>query len=285
MTDSGIYDLLVILTAGLAAGLASKRLKAPLPIGYMLVGALLAATGVIQESNATIVELAEAGVFFLLFAVGLEFSLDELLRLRRAIFVGGITQMLLVAAPVTALLLVMQFDFRTSLLLGTAVSFSSTVLVFKTLAEWGRTSTKEGHHAIGILLFQDIALIPLLLVIPLFAVGDAPGLYDYSVLFLVSVSFVASVVGVRAILSKWLIPHLISYRSPELVALAAIVVLGLVTFTAYRLGLPPAVGAFAAGLMLSGNRWTAQFDALVMPFERYLQSFSLSVSVCFSISR
>ncbi|PHS11418.1 MAG: sodium:proton exchanger [Blastopirellula sp.] len=265
MNDHVIYDLLIILTSGLVAGLVCKRLRVPILIGYMLVGILLTATGVVQESKY-IGQLAEAGVFFLLFAIGLEFSLDELLKLSRHIFVGGSVQMLLVVIPISVALFALGSDWRTAILIGTAVAFSSTVLVFKTLAEWGRTNTKDGRHAIGILLFQDIALVPLLLVIPLLDAGDSPSLFAYLQLIFNSFAFVLSVVVTRWVLAKWLIPHLVSYRSPELVALAAIVVLGGVTFAAHKLGLPAAVGAFAAGLMLSGNRWTTQFDALVMPF-------------------
>ncbi|MGY8768845.1 MAG: cation:proton antiporter domain-containing protein [Pirellulales bacterium] len=266
MNDHVIYDLLFILTSGLIAGLVCKQLRIPILIGYMLVGILLTASGIVQEKSEYIGQLAEAGVFFLLFAIGLEFSLDELLRLSRHIFVGGSVQMLLVVIPVSILLFLIGFDWKTAILIGTAIAFSSTVLVFKTLAEWGLTNTKDGRHAIGILLFQDIALVPLLLVIPLLAVGDSPNLFAYFQLITISVSFIISVVVLRWILAKWMIPHLVSYHSPELVALAAIVVLGGVTYAAHKLGLPPAVGAFAAGLMLSGNRWTPQFDALVMPF-------------------
>ena len=268
MTDNVIYDLLVILSAGLIAGVVCKRLRVPVLIGYILVGVLIAAggLGLIREKSHDIEQIAEAGVFLLLFAIGLEFSLDELLGLGRHLLVGGSVQMVLVAAPVAGVLMVFGLDWRSAVLLATAVAFSSTVLVFKTLAEWGRTSTPAGRRAIGILLFQDVVLVPLLLVVPLLTGGDAPSVIDCVMLAATSLAFVASVVLLRSVLVRWLIPHLVSHRSPELVVLGAVVVLGGVTFAAHRIGLPPAVGAFAAGLMLSGNRWTAQFDALVMPF-------------------
>ncbi len=282
MTDNVIYDLLVILTAGLIAGVVCKRLRVPTLIGYILVGVLIAGggLGLIREKSHEIAQLAEAGVFLLLFAIGLEFSLDELLGLGRHFLVGGSVQMMLVAAPVAGVLLVFGLDWRSAILLAAAVAFSSTVLVFQTLAEWGRTSTPAGRRAIGVLLFQDVALVPLLLIVPLLTGGDAPSVTDCILLAVKSLVFVVSVVLLRRVLAQWLVPHLVSHRSPELVILGALVVLGGVTFAAHRIGLPPAVGAFAAGLMLSGNRWTAQFDALVMPFrETFAVIFFVSLGL------
>jgi len=282
MTDNVIYDLLVILAAGLIAGVVGKRLRLPALIGYILVGMLVApgGLGLIREQSHDIEQFAEIGVFFLLFAIGLEFSLDELLGLGRHLVVGGSVQMLLVAAPAAIVLIALGLDPRSALLLAAAVAFSSTVLVFNSLAEWGQASTPAGHRAIGVLLFQDVALVPLLLVVPLLTDGDAPSIIDCVLLAVTSLAFVASVVLLRSVLARWLIPHLVSYRSPDLIVLGAIVVLGGATFAAHRVGLPPAVGAFAAGLMLSGNRWTAQFDALVMPFrETFAVIFFVSLGL------
>lgn len=282
MSDNVTYDLLVILTAGLAASVVGKRLRVPALIGYILVGVLIGAggLGLIHEQSHDVETLAETGVFLLLFAIGLEFSLDELLRLGRHLIIGGCVQMVLVAAPVAGILLAYGLDWQPAVLLSSAVAFSSTVLVFKTLADWGRTNTHSGRRAIGILLFQDAALVPLLLVVPLLTGGDAPSVMDWVMLGMTSLEFVASVVLLRWVLAKWLIPHLVSHRSPELVVLGAVVVLGGTTFVAHRIGLPPAVGAFAAGLMLSGNRWTAQFDALLMPFrETFAVVFFVSLGL------
>lgn len=282
MSDRVIYDLLVILAAGLVAGVACKRLRAPVLIGYMLVGVLIGSGGLqlVRHQSHDVEHLAEAGVFLLLFAIGLEFSLEELLRLGRHLVIGGSVQMTLVGAPVAAVLALCGFEWSRAILFAAAASFSSTVLVFKTLAEWGRTGTPEGRRAIGVLLFQDVALVPLLLLIPLLAGGGAPSFLDFVNLALKSVAFVGSVILLRLLLAGWVIPHLVSYRSAELVALAAVVVLGGVTYATYRLGLPPAVGALAAGLMLGGNRWTKQFDALVMPFrETFTVIFFVSLGL------
>ena len=133
-------------------------------------------------------------------------------------------------------------------LIASASSFSSTVLVFKALTEWGHSSLPHGRRAIGILLFQDVALIPLLLLVPLLTGrGESAGPWAYVLLVLSSVLFVAAVIVLRYVLAKWIIPLFASYRSPELIVLFTLVSLGGVTFLAYAIGLPAAIGAFAAG--------------------------------------
>ena len=285
MLGTLVYDLLIILTAGLVAALVCRWLHVSVLIGYLVVGALVgrAALGWVSDDQHQIEYIAEAGVFLLLFSIGLEFSLDELWRLGRNLVIGGSVQMVLVAVPVASVLLAVGLQWQPAILIAAAVSFSSTVLVFKALAEWGHSSLPHGRRAIGILLFQDAALIPLLLVIPLLTdKGATAGPIQYILLAVTSAVFVVIVVVLRQLLAKWIVPMFASYRSPELVVLFTIVLLGGVTLGAYTVGLPPAIGAFAAGLAFSGNRWTKQIDALILPFrETFAAVFFVSLGLLF----
>lgn len=285
MTQSVIYDLLLILAAGLAAGVVCRWLNISVLIGYLLVGTLLGdgLLGWIVDDAHQLEVFAEAGVFLLLFTIGLEFSLDDVRKLGGALVVGGLSQMVLVAAPVAGGLMWLGNSWQAAWLIGSAISFSSTVLVFKALSEWGLAEKPHGQRAIGILLFQDAALVPLLLLVPLLTSSErAPSALDYLWLALVSLLFVMAVIGLRQLLSEWLIPKLAGFRSPELVVLFTIVSLGGVTLAAYSLGLPPAVGAFAAGLVFNGNRWTKQIDALVLPFrETFAAIFFVGLGLIF----
>ncbi|TWT55390.1 Inner membrane protein YbaL [Thalassoglobus neptunius] len=280
-----IDDLLLILTAGLIAGLICRRIQLSVLVGYLLVGACLGEGGLrwIQDEHHQLEYLAEAGVFLLLFAIGLEFSLDELLKLGTNLLIGGGVQMLLVAVPVTGFLFSMGMGWSSALIMGPAVAFSSTVLVFKALSERGEVSKPHGRRAIGILLFQDMALIPLLLMVPLLTgEGKQPGLSDYLQLALTSLCFVLGIVGVRKLLGEFVIPGLARFRSPDLVVLFTLVSLGGLALIAYLLGLPPAIGAFAAGLVFNGNRWSKQIDALVLPFrETFSAIFFTSLGLFF----
>ncbi|QDU54732.1 cation:proton antiporter domain-containing protein [Aeoliella mucimassa] len=285
MNNYLVNDLMIILTSGLIASLVCRWLRISVLVGYLVVGAVIGEglLGWVSDDRHEIEYIAEAGVFLLLFSIGLEFSLEELGRLGRNLAIGGSVQMLLVGGPVAGCLLVMGFAWQAALLIAAAVSFSSTVLVFKALAEWGHASLPHGRRAIGILLFQDAALIPLLLLVPLLTQsGESVGAARYLVLALSSVLFVAGVVVLRIVLRRWVVPLFASYRSPDLIVLFTLVLLGGVTLGAHQLGLPPAIGSFAAGLVLGGSRWARQIDALVLPFrESYSAVFFVGLGLLF----
>ena len=278
-----IYDILIILSAGLFADVLCRRVGVPPLVGYLVVGAVIGqgTLGLVRDTHHEIEHIAEVGVFLLLFSIGLEFSLEELQKLGRHFFIGGGVQMLLVAAPVAAVMAAFGIDWQASLLIATACAFSSTVLVFKALSEWGQLAVPHGRRAVGILLFQDAALIPLLLVIPLITgSGEAAGAADYAILAVKSTLFIASVIFVRRLMAEWIIPWLAGHRSPDLIVLFTLVALGGITLAAYSVGLPPAVGAFAAGLVFSGNRWSQQVDALILPFrESFAVIFFVSLGL------
>jgi CPA2 family monovalent cation:H+ antiporter-2 len=285
MSESLIHNLLIILAAGLLAGVVCRLLSVSVLIGYLLVGTLLGQglLGWVSDEQHQLEQFAEVGVFLLLFTIGLEFSLDDLRQLGRFFLIGGSVQMIVVAAPVACSLLLIGYGWQAAGLIAAAISFSSTVLVFKALSEWGQAEQPHGQRAIAILLFQDVALIPLLLLVPLLTGSEsAPGVWQYVRLGLVSVLFVVAVIVLRKLLSSWLIPRFASFRSPELVILFTIVALGGVTLAAYSVGLPPAIGALAAGLIFNGNRWSKQIDALVLPFrETFAAVFFVGLGLIF----
>ena len=285
MLGTLVYDLMIILTAGLIAGLVCRWMRVSVLIGYLVVGAVVGkgALGWVGDDQHEIEYIAEAGVFLLLFSIGLEFSLEELGRLGRKLVIGGSVQMLCVAAPVAAILFAIGLEWQPTILIAAAISFSSTVVVFKALTEWGHSSLPHGRQAIGILLFQDAALIPLLLLVPLLTdAGKAAGPQQYMLLAIAAVVFIVAVLVLRQLLAKWIVPTFTSYRSPDLIVLFTVVLLGGVTLGAYTVGLPPAIGAFAAGLALSGNRWTKQIDALILPFrETFAAVFFVSLGLLF----
>jgi len=281
MTVALVYDLFVILTAGLISGVVSKRLGASMLVGYLLAGAIIGRGGLalVAEDGEEIKYLAHAGALLLLFAIGIEFSVEELVRLSRYFIVGGSIQMMLVATPVALVCMLFGFHqqvavcWKAALLIGAATALSSTVLVFRALAEWGETASPQGRRAIGILLFQDVALVPLMLLVPILTRGeDVPDPWAYLLLAVNSILFVAAVLVLRKVFASWVVPMLANLRSVELVILFGLIVLVGFCLGAAAAGLPPALGAFAAGLALSGNRLTGQVDALILP---YRESFGV----------
>jgi CPA2 family monovalent cation:H+ antiporter-2 len=264
-----VTELLIILAVGLAAGIVCRRLGASLMIGYMVAGALIG-EGVLNivgnESNA-LEGVARTGALLLLFSIGIEFSIHELLSLGRPFLVGGAAQMLLSAIPVAIVSMLFGMHWQGALLVAFAAALSSTVLVFKGIAELGELESPAGRRAMAILLFQDVALVPLILLAPMLSGhGPPPTLIDFLELGAKSAALVASVLVVRWLASKWALQLLAELRSTELICLFAVVMLAGACITADMLGLPPAIGALAAGVAFSGSRLSPQIDSILLPF-------------------
>ena len=269
MVPSIFSDLLILLAAGLVACIVCRRLQVTVLIGYLLVGVVIGdgVLGWVHDEGHQLAHFAEAGVLLLLFSIGLEFSIDDLKRLGGKFIVGGGIQMLLVAGPAAFALIKLGIEWQSAILIASAFSFSSTVLVFRALTEYGQAQQQHGQLAIGILLFQDAALVPLLLIVPLLTDDrGAIGATAVAMLAGQSIAFIVIVIAARHVLGRWVIPFCASFRSTELVVLFTSVSLGGVIMSAYWLGLSPAIGAFSAGLIFNGNRWSHQIDALVLPF-------------------
>jgi len=283
-----ITDLLIILAAGLLAGLVCRKFGISMVVGYLFIGALIGKGGLdwVSDENHEVERLAEAGVLLLLFSIGLEFLLEDAREWISKLLIGGTAQMLLVAVPVGFGLMALGLSWQAAALLGCAAAFSSTVLVFKALAEYGEANSSHGRRAIGVLLFQDAALIPLLLVVPyLTEDSQKAGPRDYLQLAATSLLFVGGVLVLRKGIARLAVPLLAGLRSTELMVLFMLAVLVGVSFGAYIAGLPPLVGAFAAGLMFSGNRLTGQIDALVLPFrESFAAIFFVSLGMLFDVT-
>lgn len=261
-------DLITILLAGLLSGIICRQLRISSLVGLLVAGAIIGRAGLnlIASHGPELEQIAQAGVLLLLFAVGIEFSLEELTRLSKDMFVAGTAQMVLVVVPLLAVFLLLQVSIERAIVLSAAIALSSTVLVYRTLLEWGQTNTPSGRRALAILLFQDVALIPLLLFMPVYSGTHTPGVVSGLILAGMAIVFAAAVPVAHHVFEQWVIPFLVKVKSVELTMLFVLVILLLSCWLAQLFSLPPALGALAAGVSLSGTRLTKQLDALVFPF-------------------
>ena len=240
-----------------------------------------------REEDDVLEKYAEFGVLLLLFAIGIEFSLDKLMAMAYYMFVGGLLQMVLTCSVITLFFYLLGLSWTAGIVSGCVIALSSTALVYKSMEEAYRANTRDGRATLGVLLFQDVALVPVLLLLPLlfksenieepvFAVCDNQWI-DMVVKTLI---FGGAVIFGRLIIARFFIPQLAKFRTNELVILFAIVVLIGMCLLATCLGLPDAIGALAAGFMLGENRLTSQIDALVLPFrEAYSAIFFISLGM------
>ena len=265
-------NLLIILTSSLVVIALFQRLRLPPVLGYLCVGLMVGPTAFnwINESEA-LPYLAELGVVFLLFSLGLEFSLSKMLALRRVVFGLGSLQVLSTGLLLGAILMLLGMATTPALLLGAGLSLSSTAIVSKELGSLGEIFSTHGQNAIAVLLFQDVVAVLLLTLVPVFAGNsEQPWYWALPVtLGKTAVLFVGLLLA-----SRWLLPRLFhevaAARSAELFVLLALVIVLLTAWLTHLLGLSPALGAFLAGMLLGESHYRHQIEADIRPFRDIL---------------
>ena len=265
-------SLIIILTSSLVVISLFYRLRLPPVLGYLFVGLIVGpkAFGWVDDSEALPL-LAELGVVFLLFSLGLEFSLSKMIALRQVVFGLGSLQVLVSGAVLGALLMLAGVPTTPALLLGGGLALSSTAIVSKELTSLGEIFSSHGQNAIGVLLFQDVVAVLLLTLVPVFA-GNSDQAW-YWALPLTLGKTVVLFVGL-SLASRWVLPRLFhevaAARSAELFVLLALVIVLLTAGLTHLIGLSPALGAFLAGMLLGESHYRHQIEADLRPFRDIL---------------
>ncbi|MFP8876906.1 MAG: cation:proton antiporter [Myxococcota bacterium] len=262
--------LLLVAIAALGVALAD-RLRLPSIVGFLALGALVGphALGLVDDPER-VRKLAELGVVFLLFEIGLELPVARLRSfLREAMTAGGL-QVALTLALGAAAAAALGVPARSAWVVGALIAMSSTALVMGLLSDRGEVDAPHGQLATGILLFQDLCIVPFLLAVPLFAASQASGWQPVSWALLRAVLALGLLfAGARMGLPR-LLDRAARTRSRELFALLAILVVLGSALAAEKLGLTLAVGAFIAGLALNASPYAHQLFAEVMPLRGVL---------------
>ena len=267
-----LFVIMLLLTVAVGALALARRFRLPAMLAYLVVGMLLGPHGLraLEESDA-VDAIAEFGVVFLMFSIGLEFSLQKLKSMRQLVFGFGATQMLITTAGVGVISWAgFGQDWRAGLAVGLAVAMSSTAIVAKMLSERFELHSRSGRQTMGVLLFQDIAVVPCLILLPALArPGDGLG----SSLAIAGaeaavVLFILIWVGQR--LMRRVYDSVAHYRSEELFVLATLwIVVGL-SYATGQAGLSLALGAFVGGMLISETAYRHQVEADIRPFRDIL---------------
>jgi CPA2 family monovalent cation:H+ antiporter-2 len=271
------FDLLVegviILVAAVAVVYLFQRLKAGPVLGYLAAGILIGPHAFRLVAHVEAIQtLAEFGVVFLLFVVGLELSFRRLASMRTEVFGLGSAQVLLTAALVGAGVAVVGVSWKAAAVIGFGVALSSTAVVLQILAERGELSGRMGRISFSILLLQDLAIIPLLAVVPLLGDGGS-GTTEWQAVAIAAGKAVAALAVILAV-GRYLLTPLFRavagmHREELFFAITLLAVLGTATAT-QAVGLSLTLGAFLAGLMLAETEFRHQIEVTIKPFQGLL---------------
>jgi CPA2 family monovalent cation:H+ antiporter-2 len=291
--------LLFLVTAGIIVPLF-RRLRVSPVIGFLAAGAALGPFGlgglarewhwlayVTIEDADEIGEVAELGVVFLLFMIGLELSFERLMRLRRILFGLGSTQVLVCAALIAGIAYALKLSVAASIVLGGALALSSTAIVIPVLADRKRLNSATGRAAFAVLLFQDLCITPLLVLVGALGAGGAesPKSELLTTLAIEAAAIALLIIAGRLVLRPLF--HLVAGAGSTEFFMAAclLVVLGTALMTAAS-GLSMAIGAFITGLLLAETEYRRQIEVMIEPFQGLLLGlFFVSVGAGLDLSR
>lgn len=288
MNEHLLIHIVLLLAIAVAIVALSRRLHFPPVLGYIVVGIIVGPNGfgwIDKEENIEL--LAEFGIVFLLFAIGLEFSLAQMMSMRRQVFGLGTVQVVMTAVLVYAVGDLVGLDTNTNIVVASAFALSSTAIVIKQLTEQSEIHSRHGRSALGVLIFQDIVAIPLLILIPTLAITNAS---DNVLGLALGIAFLKGilVVIIMHLIGKYLLRPLFhevaSAKSQELFTLTVLTVaLGAAAFTE-QMGLSMTLGAFLAGMMLSETEYRHQIESDIRPFQDILLGlFFVTVGMLISL--
>jgi len=270
-TGLALQPVLVLLAGGVLAVVACRSLGLPPIIGYLGAGVVLGphAAGLVADTEA-VRHLAEFGVVFLMFSIGLQFSLPKLRSMGRAVFGLGLSQVAVSIALGVGAALAAGGSWQAGIALGGAIAMSSTAIVSKLLAERLELDTPHGRDVIGVLLFQDLAVVPLLILVPALG-GPVEGIGRDIAEALAKAAVVLAVLLVAGprMMRAWF-GVIARRRSTELFVLNVLLITLLLSFVTGIAGLSLALGAFLAGMLIAETEYRYQVEEDIKPFRDVL---------------
>jgi CPA2 family monovalent cation:H+ antiporter-2 len=279
-----LRELIILLAVSLPITFLFHKAKLPALVGFLITGVLIGPYGTAVITEMEIVErLAEIGVVLLLFTVGLEFSIEDIMRSGRQLLLGGGMQVFLTFVAVAGIALPFGYPPTQALFFGFLASLSSTAIVLKMYSDRSELDTAHGRLSTGILLFQDMAVVPMMLLLPVLGQASAgDGITPLSVLL----SLGKAVLGLAAVffaarkIVPFLLHQVIRLRNREMFFLLVVLLCLGTAWITFSLGLSLALGAFLAGLIIAESEYSHHIVADILPFRDYFASiFFISIGM------
>ncbi|MHB8840252.1 MAG: cation:proton antiporter domain-containing protein [Candidatus Aquicultor sp.] len=251
-----------------------NRLRIPSIIGFILTGALVGPQGLgLIRASIEVRNLANIGIILMLFTIGIEFSIKTFLQARRPVLLGGSLQVLLAVLAGTFISSGAGRPLREAIFIGFLLSLSSTAIVLKIFQDKAELDSPHGATTLGILIFQDLIIVPMMLVTP-FLAGVSGSFWQSLFLLIIKAAAVISLIFLAA---RWLVPSLLYQvtrtRSSELFLLSIVLMILSIAWLTASIGLSIALGAFLAGLIISESEYSQQALSNILPFRDVFTSF------------
>lgn len=281
-----LQDILILLSFSVVIVFVLQRLKFPSIIGFLITGVIIGPYGLSLIRAVEQVEiLAEVGVILLLFVIGMELSIKQLASIRKTVFIGGFLQVGLTVGVAALVYNLLGNSWNESVFVGFLFSLSSTAIVLKTLQDRQEISAPHARNALAILIFQDIIVVPMMLVTPMVAGESSDVAMDILMLLVKS----AIVVVLTYVSARYIVPRLMhavaKTNSKELFLLVTITLCFAIAFLTAEIGLSLALGAFIAGLIISESEYSYQATSIILPFrELFTSFFFVSVGMLLNLS-
>lgn len=276
-----LSELVIVLAVIILIISIFRKIKIPPLAGFLLSGLLIGpyGFGLIKNIDAINV-LAEVGVILLLFTIGLEFSLTRLKKIKRIVLLGGGLQVGITIIVVAVLTFFIGLNIREAVFLGFLISLSSTAIVMKLLSDSDETNSQHGKISLGILLFQDLCIIPMMLLLPVLSPIGGADFFEIILRLLLGFGGILVLILISIYLMPKIIDYIVFLKSREIFVIGIVFIsLGTAVLTSY-VGLSLALGAFIAGLVLSESEYSHEIVATSLPFRDALSSlFFISIGM------
>lgn len=279
-----LYEMVALFAVSVIIAYLCYRIKIVPIVGFLIAGVIIgpSALGLVPDQEFVNI-LAEVGIILLLFTVGIEFSLEKLTRIRNAIFVGGSLQLLITIGVVATILVAMGNSWPNSIYTGCLVGLSSTAIILGLLTDQDKTDTPTGQLSLAVLIFQDFAIIVMVLLVPLLA-GQTDSATDILWVLGKALLLIAAVLLLSQRIVPWILDKVAQTRRQELFLLTVVTICFGTAALTNMAGVSLALGAFLAGLVVSESHFSEQALSEILPLKTIFYAiFFVSVGMLLDV--
>ncbi|MGA1796511.1 MAG: cation:proton antiporter [bacterium] len=281
-----LTDLVITMAVALGTIYVAHRFRIPSIVSFLIAGMIIGPSSfrLIREPHQIEI-MAEIGVVLLLFTIGLEFSLSRLVRLKKYLLLEGGLQILCTTAVVAGIALSLGFRVNRAVFFGFLASLSSTAIVMKLYADRGEVNALYGNAAVGVLLFQDLCIVPMMLLVPLLGMNTEKGPLSVVMVIVKSILAIGAIILTARLLFPWIMERIVAIRIRESFTLTIILLcLGTAWLTS-KIGASLALGAFLAGLILSESEYSSQAISEIIPMtDSFTGLFFISIGMLLDLA-